>query len=147
MAFNINKTQLVAAAKHAEAMTSRAKKVMAKAETVVKETVGALEVGGAAFAFGMIDGRYGGVEFLHVPLPLLASATSHLMAFMGIGGQYSSHLHQLGNGALAAYLTTAGRGAGLAWRDKAMKPLTPPATAASKGDALTADERAALAGR
>jgi len=141
MAFAISKSQLVSSVKRAEALQTRAKRVMARAEVVVKEAVSTLEVGGSAFVHGLIDGRYGGVEVVGVPLPLLTAGGMHVLAFMGVGGALAPHLHQFGNGALASYMTTMGRGAGIAWKEKIAKGGD---KAISAGDSLSPEERARL---
>lgn len=144
MAFSISKGQLISSVKRAESIQARARKVMEKAGDVVKEAVNTVEVGSAAFAFGVIDGKYGGVEIVGVPLPLVSSVALHTLAFMGVGGQLASHMHQFGNGALASYLTVMGRGAGLAWAKKAEKQV--PLVAKGSGDSLSGAEMRKLDG-
>ncbi len=77
-------------------------------ETVVHTT----EVSSAAFVAGLVQGRYGGIEVLGVPMDLGLAAVLHVAAFAGLGGKMSSHLHGFGDGFLAAFLTTTGRGVG-----------------------------------
>lgn len=77
-------------------------------ETVVHTT----EVSAAAFVAGVAQGRFGGIEVLGVPMDLGLAAVLHVAAFAGLGGKMSSHLHGFGDGFLAAFLTTTGRGVG-----------------------------------
>jgi len=67
---------------------------------------------GVAFGFGVLQTKVGGIEIVGVPLELLAGVGAHAAAFMGIGGKAGSLLHSAGNGALAAWAVTMGRGVG-----------------------------------
>lgn len=83
-------------------------------ETVVHTT----EVSSAAFVAGVAQGKWGGIELLGVPLDLGLAVALHVAAFAGLGGKLSPHLHGFGDGFLAAFLTTTGRGVGQAWAAK-----------------------------
>lgn len=89
-----------------------------KADKVVEQVVHTAEVGSAAFIAGVVQGRTGGVEILGVPLDLGLAAGLHGLAFLGIGGKMSSHLHGFGDGFLAAFLATTGRGVGVTMKEK-----------------------------
>ncbi len=80
------------------------------------------EVSSAAFVAGVVQGRTGGVEVLGVPMDLGLAAGLHVLAFAGIGGKMASHLHGFGDGFLAAFLATTGRGVGQAMKAKAATP-------------------------
>ncbi len=84
-------------------------------ETVVHTT----EVSSAAFLAGIVQGRYGGIELLGVPLDLGLAVALHVGAFVGLAGKASPHLHGFGDGFLAAFLTATGSGVGDAWLEKA----------------------------
>ncbi len=112
-----------------------------KADKAVEVLVSAAEVGGASFSLGLIQGRYGGVEIVGVPLDLGAAIVLHGLAFIGVGGKLSHHLHNFGDGALATYLATLGRGAGVEMRKKALGA----AVTGVDGARLTDQELAALA--
>lgn len=88
---------------------TRAKNLKARADDAVMGVVETAEIGSAAFTIGMLDGRYGGVEILGVPLSLGSAIGLHLTALAGVA---PDHLHAFGNGALAAYLNTLGSGVG-----------------------------------
>lgn len=105
----------------AKAMVKRTKEM---AHATVKTAVDTVEVGGAAFAFGVINGRMGGVEFVGMPLDLVAALACHGFAFL-LDGEYAEHLHNFGNGALATYLATMGASVGHEMAMKAGKVPDP----------------------
>lgn len=103
-------------------------KLQARAQTIAnkgEKTIGTLvrtgEVSAAAFAAGMVQGKYGVVEVVGVPADLAVGAGLHLAGFLGLGGKMSSHLHSLGDGALAAYFVTLGKGTGLSMKEGSKK--------------------------
>lgn len=105
----------------AEAMRARMTNLRKKAEKVTERAVHTVEVGAGAFAFGVLQGRSQdpeGVRLFGVPIDLLSGITLHAAGFLGLGGKMSSHLHGFGDGALASYLTTMGRGVGRTWAAK-----------------------------
>lgn len=112
----LTKTELRQAAKRARSLSTRLKTMRRKTERVTERVVHSAEVGAAAFTAGIIQGRTGGVEVLGVPLELGLGVTLNLAGFMGLGGRMSNHLHGFGDGFLAAYLTTLGRGLGVSQR-------------------------------
>lgn len=100
---------------------------------VVLETLGAAEIGAVAFGFGFMRGYYGEKNLLNVPVELWAT-----FAFHGVGlvldfrakpeaaGDWdrmvARQLHNLGNGALAAYTHTLGASMGAEMRAKQPAP-------------------------
>lgn len=84
-------------------------KLKARGNEQMERAVGFVEMSTSAFGFGLVDGRWGGVEFLGMPLPLLAAGVLHGIGFLGIA---SSHMHCFANGAAANYLTVLGQGIG-----------------------------------
>ncbi len=113
----------------AQALASRAKSAMAKTEETVETGIRAIEVGAAAFACGVVEGKMGSIQVVGVPLPLAAAAILHGAGFFS-SNRTQSHLHALGDGALAAWASTKGFEVGKAWAAKSGT------TAATKGDAL-----------
>lgn len=113
MPLRITSAHLMRAAGAARQMQGRMERVSKKAETAIESGVRAVVVGGTAFGLGVVAGRYGGVKVVGVPLELGVAVLSHLAGFSGIGGQNARHLHAVGDGALASYLTTTGRGVGI----------------------------------
>lgn len=113
MPLQLSKTELRHAAKRARSLSSRLTTMRRKSEQVTERVVHSAEVGAAAFTAGIIQGRTGGVEVLGVPLELGLGVGLNLAGFMGLGGRMSTHLHGFGDGFLAAFLATLGRGLGV----------------------------------
>ena len=88
----------------------RARAALEKMHGVTRSVVRTAEVGGAAFGFGLLQGRLPEKrqKVMGVDIGLGSAALLHVMAFAGIGGDYSGHLHAIGDGALAAFLTKQG---------------------------------------
>jgi hypothetical protein len=97
----------------AEKMRGRLQSVRKQAEGVIETGVRSVVVGGTAFGLGLANGRYGGVKVAGVPVDLGLAIVSHMAGFAGLGGTQNKHLHSVGDGALAAYLATTGRGVGI----------------------------------
>jgi hypothetical protein len=125
MAMKLTANDLQRAATRAESMRNRLTNLKKRTEKVAERAVHTVEVGTSAFAFGLLQGKTGGLEFVGVPAELIAGAGLHIAGFLGLGGKMSSHLHGFGDGALASYLTTMGRGVGLQWAAKAATTPTP----------------------
>ncbi len=71
------------------------------------------EVGAAAFACGLVQGKWPGKNLWGVPYDLVAGLTLHVLGFAGVGGaKYARHMHSFGDGALASFLVTTGRDVG-----------------------------------
>lgn len=134
--FQISHNDLIRMKGEAERLKTRAKNALEKADSVVERVVRTVEVGASAFGFGVVQGKYGGVEVVGIPLELAAGAGLHLLAFAGIGGHMSDHLHHFGDGALACYAATTGRGVGVEWRKKAAQE-----NGAGKGELSAPKER------
>lgn len=159
MAMQITKANAREALNKLETLKKRLHGLQAKAEETTRKVVRTTEVGGAAFAMGLIQGRTGGVEFLGVPLELGAGVGLNIFGMMGIAGEYSEHVQNLGDGCIAAYACTLGKGVGVTMREKALAASKEgsgsgsgslpnqgsPASIAAKGDHLTPEEIAALA--
>ena len=109
MAHALTATQITELENNALSMKARISKMRAKSTEQVESLVGATEMATAAFTMGVIDGRWGGVELVGVPLSLLVAGSGHLLGFLGVA---STHMHNFANGSLAAYLTTLGNGVG-----------------------------------
>jgi len=116
MALKISMHEIQRLKEQAERMKKRVAGATERSHETIATLVRTAEVGAAAFGFGVVQGRYGGIEVVGVPIDLGAGLLAHLGAMMGIGGNMSGHLHSFGDGALAAYLTTLGRGTGLGWK-------------------------------
>lgn len=113
---------------------NRMKNISKKADQTVGTMVHTAEVSSAAFVAGVVQGRTGGVEVLGVPMDLGLAAGLHVLGFAGVGGKMSNHLHGFGDGFLAAFLATTGRGVGQAMKAKqAGGALATPATSGALG--------------
>lgn len=105
---------------------ARVAKIKEQADAAVEKVVSTAEISTAAFTMGVIDGRYGGVEVLGIPLSLGLAAVAHLTAFLGVA---PGHLHSFGNGFLASYLSNLGNGVGAKMAIEAQQALTAQAQA------------------
>lgn len=98
-----------------ESKYTNAKKAVQRAREDARETVMAVvrsvEVGGTAFSFGIVNGRWGRPELLGVPVDLGGSIAFHSLGFL-MDKEIAGHLHNLGDGAMASYLTALGTGIG-----------------------------------
>lgn len=96
----------------ASALASKAKQALDRADEAVATVVTTAEVSAASFLFGLAQGKYGGIALVGVPVDLLAGLGLHILAFAGIGGKNSHHLHAFGDGALASFFGGIGRQVG-----------------------------------
>ena len=127
-----------------DALKKRIEGMKEKAEHTTQKVVRTVEVGGAAFGMGLLQGYTGGVEVFGVPLELGLGIGLNVFGLLGGAGAYSDHLHNVADGCLASYATTLGRGVGTTMLQKSEKPKELPA--AVKGTRLTQEEVAEMAG-
>lgn len=120
MALSITKKDAQHAVARLETIKKRIANIRERAEETTERIVTTAEVGGAAFAMGVIQGKTGGVEIFGVPLELGLGLGLNAFALLGGAGKASSHLNSVGNGCLAAYATTLGRGVGATWKGKSL---------------------------
>jgi hypothetical protein len=107
-------------------------RVREKAAETVERVVQTAEVAGGAFVLGLLNGRYTkmtasgprGPEVVGIPAELAAGLGLHVLGFSKLAKNQSHHLHNVGDGALAAYFTQLGRGTGIG-----MIPTTSPTSA------------------
>ena len=146
----LSQTEVLDLRQKAESASARARSALAKADEAVDKVVTATVTGGAAFAFGVAQGRYGSIEVVGVPADLGAGVALHALGFIGVGGRNAEYTHAAGNGALACYLATLGRGVGTEWRQRALAggggttSALPPA-AATSGATISDAELARMA--
>ncbi len=137
------------AQKRLETLKNRIEKVKASTEKVVEKVVRTAEVGGTAFAMGVITGKLGhDPEAFGVPLTLGAGIALNVLGYMGAAGKMSDHVGNIGDGCLAAFGVFEGVQVGAAWAAKSAAPAQIPAS--TKGVGLTPEEiahAAAMAGR
>lgn len=106
-------------------MSTRVKSIQSKAQEMTDSVIQSAEVAGAGFAAGMISGRYGTVEVVGVPLELALGVGLNLAGHAKLAGSSSEHLHNFGDGFLAAYFVTLGRGVGRTMGQQATPPPAP----------------------
>lgn len=109
---SISKADIMKMQKRITSLQSRAKNALAQAEGVMEGVVTSMEVGGAAFGLGVFQGRYPAADLWGIPPDLTAALLMHGIALAGAGGEMKKHFQAFGDGALASYLTTIGRGIG-----------------------------------
>ena len=99
------------AREYAERMQKRMATIRQTAEKAIGDGIEVTEVGGAAFAFGYANGRWGEdgeVKLLGVPLDLGVGFALTGIAMFGGLGDYREHGVNIGSGALAAYAYRSG---------------------------------------
>lgn len=146
MALQVSKSQLVKAQTRISAMQERVKRIQKQAEATTVKVVRTVEIGASAFGMGLIQGKTGGVEVMGIPLDLLVGSGLNLAGYLGVAGRASDHLNALGDGALAAYATTVGRGVGATWAQKDSETSAKEQKKiAAKGEGFDLDRAAAIA--
>lgn len=107
--------QTAGAATHPGAHLSPAEKTLERQKEQKKEWfaqgIALVEVGGAAFGFGLLQGRRGGmpeIPYIGLSADLFTGLVLHLVGFMGWAGKYGDHAHNLGNGAIASWAVNQG---------------------------------------
>lgn len=109
-----------------EKAKGQVEKIKDKAAETMGVAVGAMEVAASSFGFGYARGRMattdGEFAVMGVPPDLLAGVVLHGLGFLGAFGKYDEHAHNLGNGALAAFLTTKGVQFGVEARKEPLNP-------------------------
>lgn len=146
MPVQITKADAKRAMDRVASMKQRAAKMAREMESRVEKVVRTFEVGGTAFAAGLMQGKTGGVEVLGVPLELGGGLLLELFGHMGLAGKASDHLINVGDGALAAYATTLGRGVGQEWQATGhLTGGTKSSGSLGSGSALSPAEAAAAA--
>lgn len=114
----ITKADAARAMDRLASVKNRIAKVQREAEERVEQAVRTLEVAGAAFGVGVMQGRTGGIEVVGVPLELGAGLALEVLGHLDFAGKMSGHLINVGDGFLAGYATTLGRGVGEEWARK-----------------------------
>lgn len=104
---------------------SKAAKVMEKGDSIVRTVITTAEVQTTAFTMGVVDGKTGGIQVIGCPLGLGLGLITHGAGFAGLGGESSHHLHGFGDGFLASFFNTLGRGVGLKWAKDATEEKKP----------------------
>jgi hypothetical protein len=134
-------------------LRGRISRINEKAGEKIEGVVKSLEIQGAAFVFGAVQGAWydptsaddkPGAHFMGAPVEAVAGAAFILGGMFGVGGdKWSSHLLNFGNGALAAWTSNLGRGWGYKFR-KEQDAKKVKAGGSTKGEALRNDIAALL---
>lgn len=136
MAIVVSKASLTKAQDRISSLQKRFTNVKKQAEHTVEKVLRTAETGGMAFGLGVANGRYGSTEVMGMPVELLLGAGLNVAGYLGLAGKHSDHLNNLGDGALAAYLTVLGVQVGAQLKAKATGQIT-------KGEGLSDAEIAA----
>lgn len=104
-----------------QGMQKRVQAIKADAEEKVMVVVQTAEVSTAAFAFGLVNGRWNRPEVVGVPVDALAGMLFHTAGFL-VDSNAGAHMHNLGDGALGSYVTSLGMGVGAKMRMEALNP-------------------------
>ncbi len=118
MAMTITQRDAKHALQRLEGIKRRIASIRERAEETTERLITTAETAGAAFGMGVLQGKTGGVELFGVPLELGLGLGLNAFGLLGGAGKYSHHLTNVGNGCLAAYATTLGRGVGATWARK-----------------------------
>jgi hypothetical protein len=145
MAYSITRRDLHFAHDAATRAISHAGRLRRKGEAVTEQVVQTTLVSASTFGFSFLAGYAGNVDVLGVPIDLGAGILFQLGAFAGIAGHWSKGLHDLGDGALAAYFAKLGASVGDRMRRQGGRKIGHPAFPASSGDrVLVSGERRPL---
>lgn len=90
---------------------ARAANLKKSAQATAMVLVGAGEIAATSFGLGVVNGRWSNPELVGVPVDLGLGVSMHMLGFL-VGGAGSEHMHNLGNGAVACYLSGLGTGVG-----------------------------------
>ncbi len=103
-----------------KSLSERLHSLREKYSGTVSKAVRTVEVAGAAFVGGVVEGRMGpdGATVFHIPINLLAGLALNLMGHFDVAGEkYSDHLCSFGDGFLATFTSSAGFNFGKHWHD------------------------------
>jgi hypothetical protein len=92
--------------------TLTSSKTKAKLGEAMNALIETSEIGFTVFAFGLAQGKYGGVAYRNVPIDLLAGVALHIGALFPQVKGFAPHMHAVANGALASFLGGVGRQVG-----------------------------------
>lgn len=86
---------------------ARVRAGQAKATEMVGTVLQTAEVGGTGFGFAYLRGRMGDddgeFDVAGIPVGLASGLLAHLLGFAGFFGGQASHVHNIGDGAIAEY--------------------------------------------
>lgn len=142
--------------KRGQSLYRRLEALKEKLSGTTAKAVRTLEVGAAAVAGGLIQGKGGpgGATVFHVPIDLGAGLLLNLLGYFDAAGdEYSDHLNNFGDGFLAAYLSGLGFSVGNNWRETGKFSLSTKAPAqlaaptAASGPMISPEQMAEIVSR
>lgn len=133
MALQLTKQHVGKMAGQVQSLQKRIGRFKEDAEKMTEKFVRTTEIGVAALGVGILQGRTGGIEVMGIPAELGIGVGLNMLGYFGAAGKHSDHLNNLGDGALAGYLATVGRGLGAEWKAKSTGGMAP-AAVTSKGE-------------
>ena len=116
--YALTKSEMKSAGQRLHSLKKRIEGIKNHTEKTVEKVIRTAEVGGTAFAIGVLNGKTGGVEIMGVPLELGAGIALNVLSYMGAAGKMSDHVGNVGDGALASFATMEGVKIGLQWAQK-----------------------------
>lgn len=148
-AIQVSKAHLTKAQERINSLQTKISRFKEHASKTTERVVRSVEVGSSALVVGIVQGRVGAIEVMGVPFELGAGVALNLLGYFGAAGKFSDHLCNFGDGALAAYLVTVGKGVGDSMKSKSLGGgSSGQLNAAAKGRFdLTPEEVAASLGR
>jgi hypothetical protein len=127
-------------------------KMRAKAGETMETMVRSGEIAATSFALGVVHTRFADAGnrppmVFGVPVELLGGVAAHAFALMGVGRGMESHMRAVGDGALAVYFSTVGRGVGKQMKSGAplLEGFKSSNLIAGSGAPLTAEDYAKIA--
>jgi len=113
MALGFGTSDIIRFKHHYDRAMGKWRAMQESTEHAIQSVIASSEVSAASFAFGLVQGKWGGVAVIGVPADLIAGLGLHILAFAGVGGKQSiDHLHAFGDGALASFFNGLGRQVG-----------------------------------
>jgi hypothetical protein len=88
------------------ALLARMRRQRQEGRSMIMTVVESVESGASASTHGFIDGYFGGVSVVGVPLGFITGSALHLFGALGLAPE---HMHALGNGAFAAPIAEMSR--------------------------------------
>jgi hypothetical protein len=92
-----------------ESARASIKRIREESEKTIGKVTRSVVLNGTTFGMGIVNGRWNSPDLLGVPIDLGLGLGAHVLGFVGIGGDI---MHNLGDGATAAYFNTLGMGIG-----------------------------------
>lgn len=124
MALKLGGKELERLKKQAESALKMRDKAKGTVERVVGSVVQTAEVQAGAFVGGVIQGKTYDTKtkrsatIAGIPVEAAAGTALHIMGVFGLAGDHSRHLHNVGDGLVASFVTKLGAGIGSEWRER-----------------------------